>query len=293
MEDTTVASQESIVEPQTQTTETPNEIPSTQETDHVVDVWDEDFKMDGEPPVVEGTVADDISDTPAPAELSFDDQYKTQLDGEQKLNEPVYIKVRGKVVDISDVNELRDLAERGLGASAKYQEMAEGRKTLQFMQDNGITQDTLDSVIASRGEQPVESDTATHEVEQIASDILGSSYASDFKEIVQSMPAEVSKQLGEDPAMLKGLAADVESGLAQRIMPMAQRYMDINGLPFIDAYVKAGRQLDQQQSSPKVSKDTLKAQPRGVTQSMQRETSVWDLSSDQMDKYFNDNILKG
>ncbi len=273
MEETNIASTESVVE----TTET---APETSE-----DVWAEDYNTDQDAPVDETT--EETSEKPStdPVELSMDDLYSQSLDDDKEM-EPVLVKYKGKVHEVKSQKEMRDLMERGIGSTAKFQEMAEDRKFLQYLEDNGVDKTKIDAFIASQGQVPVESDNTVSQVEEVAQGIVASSYADDFRETAKELPDDIRTRMQQDPGLMQGFAGDVESGLAQKIMPKVKRLMDINGLDFFQAYATAGQDIQERTKQSEASRETLASQPSPNVRS-QESTSVWDMPLKDFDRFMD------
>jgi len=261
------------------------------DADPEVDVWDEEFDMD-DAPIDDADDAEVVPDD-VEAPVNMKELYKAQNDAaDGKLDKPIYIKFKGKVIDVESIAELKDLAERGLGANKKYLDMAEDRKTIQFMYENNIDMETLNSVIASRGEKPVESDASNinPEVLSIATEIEASSYAGEFTELVSKLPQVFHEQMRVEPGLLKGLSLDVENGiLTQGAIDKMDRLIAINGMDPIEAYLTAtdeAPEVAKQKNDELAEKrNTLQSQPTN-NQISKQPTSAWDMSDDEYDRYF-------
>lgn len=225
------------------------------------DIWSEDFDPN----------APDTPDEPQEQEQDEESaekpEYKTK--GLGKLDKPLVVKRKGKLYDLTDLDQIRDLVERGLDSTIKNQELAKLRRELLQAKNPDATAEELDSV------------SKEHEVEQVAQKILNSSYAEDFKQLASQLPEQVTQQMRSDPRMLEAFSVDVESGLAQKIMPKAQRYMDIDGLDFKEAYLKAGGELMQSEQRRSESVDRLTAVPKSTGNVETKERSIWDIPDDE------------
>ena len=247
--------------------------------DEFASFMDEDNSTIEEP---EGT--DEVVDE----SVDLDALYQSQMDDKDStLDKPMLIKINGKVHKVDNVSELKDLAERGLNFTQKSQKLSEHRKTIEFLSDNGISQDDLDSLIHNRGEEPVVTDDAERESNDIATEILSSDYAEAFKETVQTLPENIRSTMAKDPRLLKAFSIDVESGLAQKIMPQVERLMSVNAMSFRDAYVQAGSKLQESQVSVNNKRNALTSQPKASTVKADGNQDVWAMSDDAFDKYFD------
>jgi hypothetical protein len=292
MEDTTLMD----TAPQEQVNQV-EELPTADNADNTVDAWSEDISTDdinkliSQEQTTDDTVATESSDTDT--DVNLDDMYRQQLDSEAKLDKPVLIKYKGKVIDVNDANELRDLAERGIAATYKLQEAAEIRK-----QYEGITPEDIEllkrfkagdtSVVDELAVERPTVDTTTEEVNSIASEILSAPYAEQFKSFVEVLPPMDKQQLSSNPRLLNGLKIDFESGTAQKLMPLVERYVSVNGMDFISAYTKAGKEVLSKDSARKKTMEQLSATPKPNTSvNTTPPTDVWSLDSETFRKLGN------
>lgn len=251
--------------------------------------WSEDFDTSEmnitEPPVTPEDAPEDVkADKDEP--LDLESLYAAQMSNKDaSLENPILIKMNGKVVEVDNINDLKDMAERSLGATKKYQEMAEDRKVIEFMKSNNISMEALNQLIVSRGEVPVETVSHTEkdiQVQQVVDKISSSAYADDFRNGVSFLPDNVKSELANSPELLDGLYGDFESGLAQKVMPLVEKSMSIRNMNFVDAYVEAVQSLDN-----KPVNNPLTAEPRGNTFGIKAEPKkdIWALSSEEFRKY--------
>ncbi len=262
-------------------------------------VIDSEYDDSAEPDEDEPEAGSDISG----GEQSLDDLYKLQMeDGEAVIGKPILVKINGETTEIANVNDMKNLIEKGLGATKSFQQIAEHKKTLQFMEENNISMDDLNHIVGGTSTtddlgQVEDNNVNIQEVENVANDILQSEYADDFKSGLEFVPSNIKEQLTNDPALLKDLAADYESGIAQKIIPQVEKLMAIKGLNFFQAYAMAGQSLDidgvgSQEPVKRVNKAKIQASPRGNTNTTNSrsarpgDTNVWDLDDEQFDKYF-------
>ena len=62
-------------------------------------------------------------------EVDLDELYKAQMnDTDATLDKPLLIKINGKVTEINNINDMKDLMERGLGATKSFQQIAKHKK---------------------------------------------------------------------------------------------------------------------------------------------------------------------
>jgi len=215
------------------------------------------------------------------------DLYREQLSNKDaKLDKPVLIKVDGVVYEMTNINELRDLAEKGTNATRKYQRLAADRKRIEALEaelrqkyGENIEQTEDGSV----GEAPY--DETVERIDEIAESILNSSYSDDFKNHIGQLPISEREMIGSDPAVLQGLAEDYESGIAQKIMTKVPRLIRVNGMSFLDAYKYAGSQITNK-TDKKESVEKLKSQPKRTNQKSGSPVNIEDMSDDEFERYF-------
>jgi hypothetical protein len=213
--------------------------------------------------------------------------YIAQNDSDESLTKPLIIKFKGKTHKLESMNELRELAERGLGATKKYQELSEQRKLFETLEANGYNKEALlQLVTADKGGKLEEVDHSSVEVDGVAQEILNSSYADTFKEVVSDLPSDVTEQMRADANMLKAFAVDVESGLAKAIMPEVSRLIDIRGMDFKEAYIQAAKKHLSNQESVQSKRKVLKAEPTSSSNIQTSNVDIWSMSDAEFDKYF-------
>ena len=197
------------------------------------------------------------------------DQPEYITEGLGDLAEPIVVKVNGKIYDIKDKDKIRDLMERGFNATQKLQELAELRRELELSKNPDITEQELSQL-----------DTSA-EVEQIAEKIASSNYVEDFKMFIDVLPNATTDQLRGDPQMLEGLRQDVESGLAGKILPGMQRYMDVDNMTFKEAYMKSGSEVMKSKQSRSQAIDKLTAAPTRGSIPEVKSKDIWDLDDSE------------
>ena len=233
------------------------------------------------------------------SDVNLDELYKQQMaDKDAKLDKPILVKYKGKVVDIDNVNELKDMAEKAIAATVKLQEAAELRK-----QFEGITPEDLEllrrfksgdeSVVAELATPRETVDTTADEVNQIATEILSAPYADQFKGFVGTLNPADKQILQTNPQILNGLKIDFENGLAQKIMPLAERKIAINGMDFLAAYTEAGKEVMDKGDTRKKSVDQLTAAPKDTTSvKTHPKEDVWSMDTPTFQKLFKQQLRR-
>ena len=237
------------------------------------------------------TKSDDDSD----ADLDLDTKYKSQLDAGFELTEPILIKVDGSVMEISDSKDARALIEKGLNYTKKTQELAQHRKTLMFLENNGINNvDDLEKVLNGELQlnepvKPIDDASVNAEhIESVANNILNSDKADEMKMLISSMPLKAKQILESDANVLDGLFYDLNQGLAQKIMPLANKYMTVNDMSFEEAYIKAGNEISNADKTDSVKRNIISSEPksRGTTQKRSyTRDDIFSMDESEFEKY--------
>ncbi len=247
-------------------------------SDDVSEMSEAEFAEFEEKSFKDESSGDDADEPAEPKDLTYDEletAYKTQMGNQDaKLANPIVIKLNGKHFQVDNINELKNLAELGSNSTQRFQAIAQHRKTLDFMEDNGISREDLDFLVQSRGQAPVTRNETADAVENIASEILNGPGADAFAEVASQLPDDVREVMSKNPKMLSGFNHDVQSGLAAQIMELVPRMMSVNQMSFMQAYQAAGDQVtakggnrkapkqQQQQIDPVADKrNTLMSQP--------------------------------
>ena len=294
-QDTTVNEQNGTVN--AETIEGNVNVPADSKTAQI-DVWDENYKLDGELPIdgepnKETTEQVETLDEQQSEQVDWEARYKEQLQsGDKELDKPLLLKFKGKVLEINTVDDLRDLAERGLGSTAKFQEMAEQRKLIQKLESAGISEEDIDLLRRARlgdteatqillakeaGNPPV--DDTVIEAENIAQEILTSDYADKFKDTLSLIPEGQRQQYAYDTRFMKGLKTDFDNGVAQKLIPMVEKYVMVKGMDFLEAYAKAGQEVFGNQRQEKAK--SLTAKPTvGSSVTKQEPTDIWAMDDE-------------
>lgn len=186
------------------------------------------------------------------------------------FKEPITLKNRGMTIPVNNMDELIKIAEQGLDYTRKTNELAPYRKTIEYIKATGIEESDLQMLaeiksgnktaingLVSKYNIDVDSydDTAKfqpqvdvripNDVDYVAQEIMSNpELANNFKNIVQYVPDSFKTQLASDANVLRAFSTDVERGIAQQILPEANKLMMLNpGMDFTQAYVTAGNKV--------------------------------------------------
>jgi|GEM_PF-6017717 len=216
----------------------------------------------------ESTVEEDLSES------------EEIVPGENKLDnlfsEPIILKDRKLEIPVNNMDELISLAQKGLNYTQKTQQLSSQKNTVDYLGKHNINMEDLEALAAIKnGDKEaigylaknnkidiydVDS-TATFnpsdnvkyyeptDVDLVAQDILQNEQVSQqITEWVSNdvLPNEFLGLLRTDARALQAFAEDVDSGIAQRILPVAVKNYAINKGNFLDSYIGAARYLQAQ-----------------------------------------------
>ena len=235
------------------------------ETNDNSGVWDEEFDVNDGEPSEESVESDEPNKEPE--NTDSEPEYITAGLGD--LEKPIVIKYKGKKFDITSKDQIRDLMERGMGATQKLQELAEMRKELALKDNPELTDEQLQ-----------ESET-NESVERISQEILDSDIADDFKQVLSVLPEQELGKFRTNPKMLQALQHDVASGLAQQLMPEVEKRMALENMSFDEAYMAVGIELMESNGNGQVRDNKarkLGSIPSATTSIMEsKPKDIWDL----------------
>jgi len=244
-----------------------------QEANQENDVWAEDFDMD-DIPTVEDNSGDDVTEDDSIAvESTIEDddaigpEYITHGLGE--LDSPLVVKVKGEIYDLKDLDQIRDLVERGFMATQKTQELADMRRQMEMEKNPGLTPDDYIEL------------EAVNEVEQLSQEIISNGHGEMASEALSLMDQGDLEKISRDPSMMRALIKDLDSGVLNAIMPSLKRSITIDGMSFQQAYVRAVTSAMEKQEQRDVSQQRMAAEPRGGYSMDQKVTDPWDISTEE------------
>ena len=235
----------------------------------------------------EGEATSDESDE-TQANVSDDDLnalYSAQMgDADMKLDKPILVKYNGKVHKVDSVNELKSLAEQGISITKKSQRMSDQTTLLAELEANGYTAADLRALAtADKGEELTKMEPNQVEIDEIATGILESDYADDFRGFVGEMPDVAVDEISKNPQILNGLAKDIESGLAQNLMADTRRNMDLHGMGFVEAYITSGNKYHESKQVNQKKRNTLASQPKQNNRPQPKQKDTRDMSIAELD----------
>lgn len=184
------------------------------------------------------------------------------------------LKDRDIEIPIYNMDELVQLAHKGLNYTRKTQDIAPERKIIKYARENGLDSSKLEEympilVDIEKGNKDAITKLAQlknidiyeleeehsynpntvdfsepSEAEYVAQEIMqNKELANEVQRMAVHLPYDVKTFLGSDANALRFFAEDVQNGIAQKLIPEAKRLNELYGVPFMDAYVQAGNMV--------------------------------------------------
>lgn len=250
------------------------EAEESDETEEEVDEPDTDVDEESEgdePDDNPEDTDDEEADQPTDESTDEDDKSKPQV------SETYKFKAVGTEVDFT-LDELKELASKGLDYTKKMQEIVPWKKQIAMMKEHKVSQDDINllidlkkgnvdailSLMKENGIDPIDvdmdkvsykpNDYSTSDsqlqlretVARLASD--KEVYARTERVVDVEWDAMSRSKLLADPNMIEGLHNDIKSGLYDKVMPLAFKAKALDGgrKTDLDYYVEAGMQYTEQ-----------------------------------------------
>lgn len=234
------------------------------------------------------------------------------------FKQPIMLKDRKLEIPINNMNELISLAQKGLNYTQKTQQLSSQKSTVDYLSKHNISMQDLEALASLKaGDKQaighlakankidlydIDSEAAFSpndnvkyyeptEVDIVANEILQNEpVAKKITEWVSSevLPNDFIGLLRTDANALRAFAEDVDSGIADRIMPLAMKNYAINKGNFIDSYIGAAQYLassNQVQQPKPVTKNASSTDKAKVSISSGKQSSA--STEDDFDVYEN------
>lgn len=192
------------------------------------------------------------------------------------FKQPIILKDRKLEIPVNNMEELIVLAQKGLNYTQKTQQIATHKHTVDYLGKHNITMQDLEALASLKsGDKQalghlaksnkidlydIDSEATFNpqetvkyyeptEVDIVANEILQNEpVAKKITEWVSSevLPNDFLGLLRSDANALKAFAEDVETGIADRIIPLAMKNYAINKGDFLNSYIGAAQYLASQ-----------------------------------------------
>lgn len=124
------------------------------------------------------------------------------------------------------------------------------------------------------------------EVDKVATQIMSDEvHATEFRQIVNTLPKEFTQVISQDANMLKQFSEHIKSGLAQEVIPKAIHASMTNGKSFLQNYAEVGKQVydGKQVQKREVSQKEQKLRSRANSSKGVNNSKVTAISADDID----------
>lgn len=265
-------SSNNVEQPDKDSTDDDDDDEVSDDTDEEVD--EPDTKSDEESDE-DNPDTDEVEETDQPAEVSTENADKAKPQGEV-----FKIKAVGTEIEFT-LDELKELASKGLDYTKKMQEIAPWKKQIAMMKEHSVSQadvnllidlkkgnkDAILSLMKDNGIDPLDVDIDA--VSYRPNDYSASDTQTNLREVVTRLSVDreayarteqvVDKEwdsvsrnrLLAEPAMIEGLQADIKSGLYDKVMPTALKIKALDGgnRTDLEYYIEAGRRYTEAASN--------------------------------------------
>jgi len=203
---------------------------------------------------------------------SFDFDFTDEAVLNKPFKTPMMVKRKGVEIPVNNFKEALELLPKSIDYTAKMQQIAPHRKTIEYMDQYGLTMSDLQRIaeiksgnkdaLASLAKEAkidvwdVDTDAdykpsnefeplEPNMVEEVAQEIMADeSWANEVKQITAYVPDAFKQTLATDANVLRGFAEDVRNGVAKQLVPEAIKINAMNpNMNFIQAYMQAGDKI--------------------------------------------------
>ena len=279
---------------------------------------------------------DEQLDNDGELDNSTEDDDNQQYDDNQEpsksnnLEQTYKIKANGQELEVS-IEELKQLASKGIDYTKKTQQLSKHKSNIKAIEDNNISLEDLyqlsDMLKGDKNaiknfldkvnfnQEDMYSDESNSykpnivqvtELDEVISD-LKENYNNEYNQLEKLIPTldDSSKsRIANDPNILRLLATEISTGEFDKVMPYVRKDQLLNGMSFLDSYVKNAKALISQKQnnnpnnkSTQVSKNKVKLSgSNGSNKSINRKEikSAYDIGDDDEGyKLWEQNFDKG
>ena len=279
---------------------------------------------------------DEQLDNDGELDNSTEDDDNQQYDDNQEpsksnnLEQTYKNKADGQELELS-IEELKQLASKGINYTRKTQQLSKHKSNIKAIEDNNISLEDLyqlsDMLKGDKNaiknflekvnfdQEDMYSDESNSykpnivqvtELDEVISD-LKENYNNEYNQLEKLIPTldDSSKsRIANDPNILRLLATEISTGEFDKVMPYVRKDQLLNGMSFLDSYVKNAKALISQKQnnnpnnkSTQVSKNKVKLSgSNGSNKSLNRKEikSAYDIGDDDEGyKLWEQNFDKG
>lgn len=279
---------------------------------------------------------DEQLDNDGELDNSTDDDNNQQFDDNQEpsqsnnLEQTYKIRANGQEIELS-IEELKQLASKGVDYTKKTQQLSKHKSNIKAIEDNNISLEDLyqlsDMLKGDKNaiknflekvdfnQEDMYSDESNSykpnivqvtELDEVISD-LKENHSNEYNQLEKLIPTldDSSKsRIANDPNILRLLATEISTGEFDKVMPYVRKDQLLNGMSFLDSYVKNAKALISQKQnnnpnnkSTQASKNKVKLSgSNGSNKSLNRKEikSAYDIDdNDEAYKLWEQNFDKG
>lgn len=279
---------------------------------------------------------DEQLDNDGELDNSTDDDNNQQFDDNQEpsqsnnLEQTYKIRANGQEIELS-IEELKQLASKGVDYTKKTQQLSKHKSNIKAIEDNNISLEDLyqlsDMLKGDKNaiknflekvnfnQEDMYSDESNSykpnivqvtELDEVISD-LKENHSNEYNQLEKLIPTldDSSKsRIANDPNILRLLATEISTGEFDKVMPYVRKDQLLNGMSFLDSYVKNAKALISQKQnnnpnnkSTQTNKNKVKLSgSNGTNKSLNRKEikSAYDIDdNDEAYKLWEQNFDKG
>ena len=273
---------------------------------------------------------DEQLDNDGELDNSTEDDDNQEPSKSNNLEQIYKIRANGQELELS-IEELKQLASKGVDYTKKTQQLSKHKSNIKAIEDNNISLEDLyqlsDMLKGDKNaiknflekvdfnQEDMYSDESNSykpnivqvtELDEVISD-LKENYNNEYNQLEKLIPTldDSSKsRIANDPNILRLLATEISTGEFDKVMPYVRKDQLLNGMSFLDSYVKNAKALISQKQnnnpnnkSTQVSKNKVKLSgSNGSNKSLNRKEikSAYDIGDDDEGyKLWEQNFDKG
>ncbi len=290
-----------------------------------IDRNEEENDIEDDEEVEENDVEEDEDDSDNDDDEADDTDTDTEEDSSDF--EPIEVNINGQLITLDSLDEVKSYMKNNNSTKPQRQRKSENDR---IVEQGALTKEDLALFIdAKNGDpaaiakiakqskidiydmdenladtyQPKFSPHEISEIDEVAEDIMSDEKLyGDFKDVISSAPQDFVATISTDAKALKNFAAHVESGLAQKVIPMAMKAKMLEGGDFLSHYARIGREVAEEgKQKPEDSKTKRKTNPRADklrkraqntkgsnkgTKTKMTGEDIWDMSTEDFNKKY-------
>lgn len=254
-----------------------------------------------------------------------DDNNQEPDNSNNNLEQTYKIKANGQEIELS-IDELKQLASKGVDYTKKTQQLAKHRNNIKAIEDNNISLEDLyhlsDMLKGDKNaikkflekvnfnQEDMYSDESNSykpnvvqvsELDEVIND-LKENHNNEYnrlEKIIPSLDENSKTRIANDPNILRLLASEIASGEFDKVMPFVRKDQLLNGTNFLDSYIKNAKEIISQKQnnnnpnnkSTQINKNKVKLTGQnGTNKQYKQYNSAYDIDeNDEAYKLWEEN----